>query len=46
VVEVSDRGEECLLCDVLGRRGVTGDEACGAEGARPVLTEQPFEVVD
>ena len=45
-VEVADGGEECFLRDVLGGRCVPGDEARGAERARPVLTEEPLQVVD
>ena len=45
-VEVTDGGEERLLRDVLGGRGVARDEIRGAVRSRPVLAEEPFEVVD
>src|SRR5690348_4428602 len=45
-VEVANSGEKRLLRDVLGGRRVAGDEPRGTQGARPMLAEQPFEVVD
>jgi len=45
-IQVPDRGKEGLLRDVLGSRGVAGDEPGGPEGARPVLAKEPLEVGD
>jgi len=45
-VEVADGREERLLGDILGGCGVARDETRSPERVRPVLTEEPFEVVD
>lgn len=45
-IEVPDGGEEGFLRDVLGGSVVAGDEARGPIGARPVLSEEPLEILD
>jgi hypothetical protein len=42
-VEVPDRGEKCLLRDVLRGRGVANDQVGGPMGATPVEAEQLVE---
>ena len=45
-VERPDGGEEGLLGDVFGRRGVMHDEVRSAVRARPVMPEERLEVGD